>query len=638
MKIRMTNESAYVHRAYASMGQFQWAREFLKNSLEAGATRVEFAIEWEAVQKLGVYRRTVVDNGCGMTRQELLDYFGKMGESGKTLGGVHDNFGLGAKLSALPWNPDGVVVISRKAGQTSMIRMRLDRSSGDYELAEEEVDGTSVAVIEPEEVDWPEDEVDWSKVMPDWASPSGTAVVFLGDKTRGNQDTILGDPQHHEDDIKGLSVYLNTRFWEVGDGVEVRVHELRSNKKAQWPTGPEDKSAERRPNPREIKGACFYVEHGTASTKEAGQLDSKGVVKVADDRVKIEWYLWQGERPMVHSYAQRNGYIAVRYCGELFHLTTHGATFRAFGIVPKEVQTRLTLVIEPPLYRESNGRWGIHPDDSRQSLRFTDGGAKSVQLPMLDWAHEFIENLPEPLLDAVRAASSKAQGSLDTDKYRETLIQKYGDRWKRKLLIARDTGTGPTGDAGDEVSVGRGDRGDGGGGGRGGGSGNGPLPGGTTGRKQRMLRRKADGTKTGAERLQVGFVPRFEWIDDEVGDEPWHMVSWARHDQSGTPTVYLSSKSTLYRDLVKNFQQDYPPVHADKVRETVELVLGQIIVCKVAHACTLSTQGVSEETIDNSILTPANLTVALMGFMAEEAVIAQRLGPLGKKRETAATA
>lgn len=56
MKVRITGASNFVNRMFEACGSFQWAREFLKNSMEAGAKRVAFGIEWEAVRELGVYR------------------------------------------------------------------------------------------------------------------------------------------------------------------------------------------------------------------------------------------------------------------------------------------------------------------------------------------------------------------------------------------------------------------------------------------------------------------------------------------------------------------------------------------------------------------------------------------------------
>src|SRR5207244_616388 len=124
--------SNFVNRMFEACGRFQWAREFLKNALEAGATRVEFGIEWQAAKKAGIYRRTIIDNGYGMSADELLRFFATLGEGAKKIGGVHDNFGVGAKIASLPWNPEGVVVISYKGGRGSIIWIVLDPDTGDY--------------------------------------------------------------------------------------------------------------------------------------------------------------------------------------------------------------------------------------------------------------------------------------------------------------------------------------------------------------------------------------------------------------------------------------------------------------------------------------------------------------------------
>lgn len=627
----MKNVPAWVRRAYASMGKFQWAREFLTNSLEAHATRVEFGIEWEGVVKHGIYRRTVADDGVGMTREELHRFFADFGESGKELGGVHDNFGFGAKLSSLPWNPDGLIVISRKDGRDSMIKVLLDRDRDEYVLENWALEDTSQEVIDPNEVEWPEDDVDWSAVMPGWVGDHGTVAVFIGDQVKEHTDTILGDPEQDEDDIKGLSVYLNTRFWEIPDDVQVTVLEPRQNKKTEWPKGPDDKAATTRPNSRKILGAKYYVV--TGSKNASGRCGHQGVLPVAENRVKIEWYLWEGDRPAVHSYAKKGGYIAIRYKGELFNVTDHGQTFRAFGITPKPIRDKLTLIIEPLPF---NGVIGVHPDDTRQSLRFTSAGDKATDLPLMDWAHEFLHSMPHPLMEAVQAARSTVSGSITNDRYKDLLMQRYGDRWKKKVLVVDEPDDRPvSGAPGDVVPVKperkprdknktpprpRPEP-----------STEPPIPSVTKKRKRPILKRRANGEANGVERTQIGFVPDYEWANTDVGDQEWHLAIWERHRPDGQPTVTLSAKATLVRELIRHFQLEYPPVVHDEVERKVQEVLGEVIVCKVAHACTMTSQGFSEEQIDREILSPGNLTFALMGFLAEEAVISQRLGPLGKK-------
>src|SRR5262245_2268800 len=94
MKLQITGASNFVNRMFEACGSYQWARELLKNSLEAHATRIEFGVEWQAVEKFGAYRRTIADDGDGMNGEELYRFFSTLGEGGKKVGGLHDNFGL----------------------------------------------------------------------------------------------------------------------------------------------------------------------------------------------------------------------------------------------------------------------------------------------------------------------------------------------------------------------------------------------------------------------------------------------------------------------------------------------------------------------------------------------------------------
>jgi hypothetical protein len=381
MKIQITGASDFTNRMFEACGNYQWAREFLKNSLEAGATQIEFGIEWQGVEKRGVYRRTIMDNGSGMSAQELLDFFSTLGVGAKKIGGVHDNFGVGAKIASLPWNPDGVVVISHKAGKASMIWIMLEPDSGDYELVEFQSDGKTTCVIDPRragEIDG----IDWGAICPPWVKDHGTIVVLLGKD--GFQDTVLGNPEAGEKEIKGLSVYLNTRFWDLSN-VNVKVVELRTERKSHWPQDPDEKDNARRPNNRTIKGARYYL---TDVDAQKGKLGATASVELDKDRVKAEWYLWEGDRPFLSSYAKEGGYIAVRYKDELFHLTSSKVSFRWFGIIEGKVQRNLTIILEPGHYKSRDGVWGVHPDQSRNRLIFSGNGEKGVDLPMSDWGSD----------------------------------------------------------------------------------------------------------------------------------------------------------------------------------------------------------------------------------------------------------
>ena len=217
----------------------------------------------------------------GWIQKNLDRFFSILGEGAKKIGGIHEHFGVGAKIASLPWNPEGMVVISYKEGRGSMIWILLDPDSGDFELMEFDIDGEKSCVIEPQLID----EIDWSAVRPHWLKSHGTVVVLLG--SEDNRDTVVGNPAAGEKSIKGLSIYLNSRFWNLTDR-DVKVAELRSERKSQWPQSSDDKDDTRRPNNRQIRGAEFYLKSVAAPR---GKLQDCGTAMLDDERVLLDWVL-----------------------------------------------------------------------------------------------------------------------------------------------------------------------------------------------------------------------------------------------------------------------------------------------------------------------------------------------------------
>lgn len=620
MKVPITGASNFVNRMYEACGAYQWAREFLKNSLEAGSTRVEFGIEWQAVSKLGVYRRTVIDDGEGMSRDELLRFFSTLGEGAKKIGGVHDNFGVGAKIASLPWNPEGVVVISYKDRQASMIWIMLDPDSGDYELVEFEFDGKKSCVIDPSQVGV-FDDVDWAGIRPDWLKDHGTVVVLLGSEEY--PDTVLGSPHAGERSIKCLSVYLNSRFWDLSN-IDVRVVELRSEKKAQWPQNKDEREDARRPNNRQIQGAKYYL---TDVASPKGKLEASGSLAVDEERVIAHWYLWGGERPHVDSYARKTGYIAVRYRDELFELTWSKAHFRWFGIIEGKVQQNVTIILEPQHYHTNNGRWGVHPDQSRNRMIFSGNGEKGVALPLPDWGAEFAEQLPEPILDAIRAARGDLTGSIEDEEYRKRLQEKFGSRWTVKAMVKAKSAE-KDGVPGTEIDeeVEANDRGE-----------TDTERGGRRRRRKtvKVIRKRSDpgGEGVGVEHEIPVDVPRFRLAHANSFEQPWHLALWAPNDTEG-PTVLLNVDSPILQEVVEYHLEQYPEVYAEEVATVVRQVFGEVAACKIAHSQKLANK-ISAEELDRDYRSEQALTLALMGLMAEESLIAQRLVKFGRKKSAA---
>jgi hypothetical protein len=173
-----------------------------------------------------------------------------------------------------------------------------------------------------------------------------------------------------------------SRFWDLTN-LDVVVVELRNERKTSWPTNAADRDDARRPNNRRIMGAKYYV---SDITGKDGKLAATGVVALDQNRVNAHWYLWEGERPAVHSYAKKPGYIAVKYKDELFELTNHKAHFRWFGVADAKVQSNLFFILESQLFDPQVGTWGVHPDQSRNRLNFTGNGDKGAAIRWLTGA------------------------------------------------------------------------------------------------------------------------------------------------------------------------------------------------------------------------------------------------------------
>lgn len=618
----------FIERTYREGGRFQWVRETVMNAIEAEASRIEFGIEWQAVESQNVYRRTITDDGCGMTADELVEFFNTYGGGGKPIGGVHENFGVGAKTSLLPWNHHGVVVISWIDGEASMIRVQQNAETGEYGLrVEDVVDENDQLVLEAVYEPFYDEEAgcDWSMVKPDWIDSHGTVIVLLGNDP--TDDTVLGDPERDESDIKGISAYLNRRWWTFPGDLEVYVDELRTQDRGSWPRsleqargGEPQTGTDRRTNKRSIEGAKHYVEY-PVSTFNHGRLKASGTVPLQD--TEVDWYLWDGKRPRVDAYASIGGYIAALYQDELYDVSNHHATYRTFGVTESEVRKNLWLIVRPPELDENNGKHGVYPRTDRNSLLLKGGPSAGQPLPFSDWGAQFADQLPDEILDAIREARGSGGGSIKDDYWRERLAERFGSRWRiiklraereGKLSVnATQRGSRPRSARSRRKT--RGSSGSGGTGGRGG--------------------TRTIGDKTGkapAEKKKVGGgIPTFRAVP-AADIEGEMLAAWAPNDpESESGAVLLNKEHAVIEERIEYFQSQYADHHAEAIAEDVIQAYGEVAVSKIAHSEYLK-QTLPAEVVEGKLRTNEALTLALLGLMAEETLIATRLGKYGKKR------
>lgn len=623
-----------IDRIYRESGAHQWVRETFINAIEARATRIEFGIEWQAVESRGVYRRTICDDGIGMDADELVGFFNTFGGGGKPIGGAHENFGVGSKTSLFPWNKHGLVVVSWKDGTPAMIWAYRKRETGEYGLRVFRAVDENTGEVSLEHVVVPFDDADegcdWSAVKPSWMGDHGTVIILLGDDAA--QHTVLGDPNRTENDLKGISSYLNKRIWEVPSNVEVYVEELRVHDRADWPRSEEEAHGaqaalgpDRRTNKRRILGAKHYIEY--PRPYEKGSLKASGVLPFTDGTHAL-WFLWEGERPQIQGYAATGGYIAALYENELYDVTAHSATYRSFGVTEATVRRNLWVVLEPPKLN-SEGH-GVYPRTDRNALLIRGGPTAGASLPVQDWGAQFADNMPEEVVEALRAARGGQSGSITDDAWRERLADRFGSLWRLMRLRAKPAGqmsieptsrgTAPLMERIIRKAQPR------------------PKPSGSEGGRSGTLSLGKDrGPQPASPSMMAGGIPHYRFVRaEELGEEDKMLAVWMKHDpEHPEGVVLINHEHPMLEAEVHRWQSMYADHLAEQVKNEVLGVYGEIAVAKVAHSEHLKGHLPTQQ-IEDELRSPAALTMSLLGLMAEEAVIATRIGGKLGKRRTAA--
>jgi hypothetical protein len=521
-----------------------------------------------------------------------------------------------------------------------MIWVKRHEETGEYGLKLETCEGPNgerlkEAVYDP--YDDPEHGCDWANVKPDWITDHGTVIVLLGDSP--TDDTVEGDPDRDERDIKGISSYLNRRLWKIPDEMAVFVDELRTNDRANWPPsemiahGSAEAGRDRRTNYRRIEGAHHFIDY-KANNFSRGRLGPQGTVELQDGTV-IHWFLWDGSRPAVQSYAAISGYIAVLYQNELYDVSAHHSTYRSFGVSDGSVRSRLWLIIDPPV--DPDGKRGVYPRTDRNSLLLKGGPHAGGPLPINDWAGEFADNMPDELVAALSAARSGMTGTLTDVQWRERLAERFGERWRLPWFRVGTGGSEGTEPEIDDPPVRKSKRT--------------TLPtespnsaaDGTTTVRHPSLRphvaaRRIFGKRRGPESAELtsvpGGVPSYRVVP--ATDVPDGILAvWQSHDpEYPEGVVLINADHPVLQQVIEHWRRQYVSHHGDEIARDVIDVYGQSAVAKVAHSEHLKSI-LPVDTVEKDLRSDAALTMSLLGLIAEDHVIATRIGGKYTKRRSA---
>jgi hypothetical protein len=135
----------------------QYLRELTQNSIEAilrtgQPGEIVWDVDWKTIDLKAVQKLSITDTGDGMTGEEMVRFINQLSSSvsGQSMCG---NYGVGAKIAAATRNPHGVLYLSWKNGEGSMIQLSRDGETGQYGLKQWRHAGDSYAHFLPLE-DW----------------------------------------------------------------------------------------------------------------------------------------------------------------------------------------------------------------------------------------------------------------------------------------------------------------------------------------------------------------------------------------------------------------------------------------------------------------------------------------------------
>lgn len=609
LQVRADSVGALIERAGRESGAGQYIRELFQNALEAGAARIDIGPEWVCVEAGGPYRFMIADNGCGMTPDQLETYLGSFAAGGKAIGGIHENFGIGAKTSTLPWNHRGVVIISYTAETPDgvMLWLEYDAASGQYGMKELSEDGDVVADPFDGTGDPDVEGIDWRQVAPEWVREHhGTVVVLLGNT--GTENTLFG--RDGEDSLRAVRKYINTRYWRIPEGVEVKITELHGLDKL--PKTREE--AFTRPE-KGWKPANTIAAHGAAQFAET-DLKAEGILPLSDG-TRVRWYL-RREKPKDGGGARfSTGFVAAVYKNELYNVARQGVgrVFRAWGISHPSVYERVVLLVEPK--PATNGK-GVFPSQARASL-LMQRADDSTDLPWDEWREEFRDKMPEEIARELAAASKK------TNNASNERLQELEKRMKERYAHASFQ-LDPEGTTGTTGTTGTGPR----------------CP--TRNRTGRKSARKNTSALTGEKAAKPSdngttSIPDLEWVSaDVLGEEMEHHGAVWTEPSAGNPRGLIQANEEFRPlvSLIQDLQKLWHASYADLIREVVLEEVKVALQAKVAefravlpeHDPRWKAHAIREMLGNSGVL-----TFAMVGFTHEHEVIKRRLiSDLGKAR------
>jgi len=194
----------------------QYLREFVKNSIEACQRvpntigEIELDFNHAIHQETGIFKLSITDNGDGMSVAQMLSLLNNLSSSGST-NNEFQNYGVGAKISALTRNHAGIQYESWQDGQGYAILICYNSEADQFGI--QGFTNSAGEVVYARPID--------EALKPSIISAHGTRVTLLGMKPE--QDTMLPPEGMGHDRSGWIAHYLNHRFFTLPANIRIQA-------------------------------------------------------------------------------------------------------------------------------------------------------------------------------------------------------------------------------------------------------------------------------------------------------------------------------------------------------------------------------------------------------------------------------
>jgi hypothetical protein len=382
LEMKVANMTFMLERLAQDCAPLQFIRELTENAIQGiqalggRAGEIRWDVDWNRfdLEPKEGYKLAVIDTGIGMTGPEMVNYINQLSSSMHQQS-KHGNFGMGAKVAAAPRNTIGLVYVSWKDGRGSLIHLWKDPDADTYGLRRNPNGEFWLPVLDD--------------IKPEPIKAHGTMVILLGNKSDEN---TMNAPPEAQIPSRWITRYLNSRYFRFPNTVTVKARE-------NWTLPRDDKHNML----RKVIGQEGWLK---ANSAESGLLALK--------EATAHWWILKEKVDDSGSHFS-GGHVAALYDDELYEMTVGRpgvARLQSFGVIFG--YSRVVIYVEP--LQNNNG--SLTANTARTHLLI-----EGHPLPWTEWAAEFREGMPEPIIKLMDQVAGGPADAENANSIRERLKQ-----------------------------------------------------------------------------------------------------------------------------------------------------------------------------------------------------------------------